>query len=695
MTPPMTSPNPNYTHAAPATPLGSRGWSSLIPGISLVLGLYLIAAVIIFSPEQSQGRAASDQFSYHEPSIRKIAADLPSPDLADYWSATTPGYHLLLSLPVRALDPPREALMLAAAGFTAGLYLLLSTWLARRVGPGRALWLTLPLLTSVYTLFPAVWLLPDNAGWLLVTALYLLALRPRFDRTTLLTGGTCLLALVWVRQSHLWAAAPLLAAAWLGTTNHPTGPAAHAQALPDDPPAKPLAQIATLFQTRLWGKNSVASRLALTALAILPAALTVAWFARLWGGLTPPRFQDQYGDASGGIEPATPAFFLSVTGLFIPFMWGYVWPGFRRLCKTPALPITIALAALALALIPETFPASPGRRSGIWHLAAAAPILFNHTSLLIALLTPLGALGLASMLATVPRRTRPMERASAPRRADHKGNGITGQDGTPTAPACYLAGVPDRQGLRGPRHHPPLQSSFNTDRIDHLYLDPHIKGGRLKLHYGDLCDANNLSKLMESVKPTRCTTSAPRAMSACPSTCPSTPPRPSPWARYKLLEAVREFQEKHGHQVRYYQASSSEQYGKVMEVPQKETTPFYPRSPYAVREGRRALDHGELPRVLRHARLLRHPVQPREPPPRRDVRDPQDHPRRGPHQDGPPGQGLPGQPRQQARLGLRGRLREMMWMMLQQDEPDDYVIATGQGRSPSASSRSWPSSTRG
>ncbi len=401
----MTPPNPNYTHAAPATPLGSRGWSSLIPGISLVLGLYLIAAAIIFSPEQSQGRAASDQFSYHEPSIRKIAADLPSPDLADYWSATTPGYHLLLSLPVRALDPPREALMLAAAGFTAALYLLLSTWFARRVGPGRALWLTLPLLTSVYTLFPAVWLLPDNAGWLLVTALYLLALRPRFDRVTLLAGAACLLALVWVRQSHLWAAAPLLAAAWLGTTNHPSGPAAHAQALPDDPPAKPLAQIATLFHTRLWGKDSVASRLALTALAVLPAALTVAWFARLWGGLTPPRFQDQYGDASGGIEPATPAFFLSVTGLFIPFMWGYVWPGFRRLCKTPALPITIAIAALALALIPETFPASPGRRSGIWHLAAAAPIIAGHASLLIALLTPLGALGLASLLATVPRRT--------------------------------------------------------------------------------------------------------------------------------------------------------------------------------------------------------------------------------------------------------------------------------------------------
>lgn len=398
-------PNPRCTYATPAPPIARSGWSSLIPGVTLVLGLYLIASAIIFSPEQSQGRAASDQFSYHEPSIRKIAMDLPAPDLADYWSATTPGYHLLLSLPVRAFDPPREALMLGAAGFTAGLYFLVSTWLARRVGPGRALWLTLPLLASVYTLFPAVWLLPDNAGWLLVASVYLLALRPRFDRWTILAGGACLLALVWVRQSHLWAAGMLLAAAWLGTTTAPTGPAAHAHALPDDPPARPLAQIATLFQGRLWGQDSVTSRLTLASLAILPAAISVAWFAQLWGGLTPPRFQEQYGDASGGIEPATPAFFLSVTGLFIPFMWGYVWPGFRRLCKTPVLPVAVALGALALALIPETFPASPGRRSGIWHLAGAAPILLGHTSVVIALLAPLGALGLVSLLATVPRRT--------------------------------------------------------------------------------------------------------------------------------------------------------------------------------------------------------------------------------------------------------------------------------------------------
>ncbi len=397
--------NPTYAYTTPAPPFARPGWSSLIPGITLVLGLYLIASAIMFSPEQSQGRAASDQFSYHEPTIRKMATDLPSPDLVDYWSATTPGYHLLLSLPVRAFDPSREALMLGAAGFTAGLYLLLSTWLARRVGPGRALWLALPLLASVYTLFPGVWLLPDNAGWLLVASIYLLALRQRFDRWTLLAGGVCLLALVWVRQSHLWAAGMLLAAAWLGTASAPTGPAAHAHALPDDPPARPFSQFATLFQTRLWGRNSVASRIALTALAILPAVLSVAWFARLWGGLTPPRFQEQYGDASGGIEPATPAFFLSVVGLFIPFMWGYVWPGFRRLCKTPALPIAITLGALALALVPETFPASPGRRSGIWHLAGAAPILLGHTSLVIALLAPLGALGLASLLATVPRRT--------------------------------------------------------------------------------------------------------------------------------------------------------------------------------------------------------------------------------------------------------------------------------------------------
>ena len=93
----------------------------------------------------------------------------------------------------------------------------------------------------------------------------------------------------------------------------------------------------------------------------------------------------------------------------------------------------------------------------------------------------------------------------------------------------------------------------------------------------------------------------------------------------RLLEAIRILGlEK---KTRFYQASTSELYGLVQESPQKETTPFYPRSPYARGQALRLLDHGELPRGLRHVRLQRHPVQPREPAARRDLRHAQDHAR--------------------------------------------------------------------
>ena len=121
----------------------------------------------------------------------------------------------------------------------------------------------------------------------------------------------------------------------------------------------------------------------------------------------------------------------------------------------------------------------------------------------------------------------------------------------------------------------------------------------------------------------------------------------------RLLEAMRLVNPK----IQFYQASSSEMFGKVREVPQTELTPFYPRSPYGVSKVFAPLHHGELPRELRPVRVLGHPLQPRVAPPRPRVRDPQGHRRRGPHQGRPHRRALSRQPRRQARLGLRGRLR--------------------------------------
>ena len=128
---------------------------------------------------------------------------------------------------------------------------------------------------------------------------------------------------------------------------------------------------------------------------------------------------------------------------------------------------------------------------------------------------------------------------------------------------------------------------------------------------------------------------------------------------------------------RFYQASTSELYGLVQETPQKETTPFYPRSPYARRQAVRLLDHRQLPRGLRHVCLQRHPLQPREPAARRDLRHPQDHARAGAHRARPAGLPVPRQPDALRDWGHAKDYVEMQWLMLQQEQPEDFVIATG------------------
>ena len=143
----------------------------------------------------------------------------------------------------------------------------------------------------------------------------------------------------------------------------------------------------------------------------------------------------------------------------------------------------------------------------------------------------------------------------------------------------------------------------------------------------------------------------------------------------RMLDAIRQVCPK----ARFYQASSSEMFGKVRETPQNETTPFYPRTPYGVAKVYGHLHHGQLPRELRHVRLLRHPVQPRVAAPRPGVRHPQDHRRRGPHQARPGSNELRlGNLEAKRDWGFAGDYVRAMWLMLQQDEPDDYVIGTGE-----------------
>lgn len=149
--------------------------------------------------------------------------------------------------------------------------------------------------------------------------------------------------------------------------------------------------------------------------------------------------------------------------------------------------------------------------------------------------------------------------------------GITGQDGAYLAELLLSKGY-EVHGIKR------RASSFNTDRIDHLYQDPHERNVHLRLHYGDLTDATNLIRIVQQVQPDEIYNLAAQSHVAVSFETPEYTANSDALGTLRLLEAIRILGlEK---KTRFYQASTSEMFGKVQEIPQRETTPFYPRSPY-------------------------------------------------------------------------------------------------------------------
>ncbi len=149
--------------------------------------------------------------------------------------------------------------------------------------------------------------------------------------------------------------------------------------------------------------------------------------------------------------------------------------------------------------------------------------------------------------------------------------GITGQDGSYLADLLLEKGYEVHGIIR-------RASTFNTARIDHLYQDPHVNGVRLFLHYGDLCDSLNMTRLIDRIQPEEIYHLGAQSHVRVSFDIPENTGDIVALGTIRILEAIREAKVK----ARFYQASSSEMYGKVQAVPQTETTPFWPRSPYAV-----------------------------------------------------------------------------------------------------------------
>jgi GDPmannose 4,6-dehydratase len=248
--------------------------------------------------------------------------------------------------------------------------------------------------------------------------------------------------------------------------------------------------------------------------------------------------------------------------------------------------------------------------------------------------------------------------------------GITGQDGSYLAELLLNKGYEVHGIIR-------RASTFNTDRIDALYQDPHVNGVRLFLHYGDIADSTNLIKLVYRLRPDEIYHLAAQSHVRVSFDIPEYTGDVTALGTIRILEAIRET----GVPSRFYQASSSEMFGKAQAVPQRETTPFYPRSPYAAakvyaywvtvnyRESyglyacNGILFNHESPRrgetfvtrkITRGVAAIKAGLQDKLYLGNLDAR---------------------------RDWGYAPEYVEAMWLMLQQDAPDDYVIATGETHS--------------
>lgn len=248
--------------------------------------------------------------------------------------------------------------------------------------------------------------------------------------------------------------------------------------------------------------------------------------------------------------------------------------------------------------------------------------------------------------------------------------GITGQDGSYLTELLLGKGYEVYGIIR-------RSSSFNTDRIDHIYRDPHESGVNLKLIYGDLADASSLSRTIRDIQPDEVYNLAAQSHVRVSFDVPEYTGEITAMGTTRILEALREA----GSKARFYQASSSEMYGLVQETPQTEKTPFYPRSPYAAAKvysywmtvnyresyGMHAsngiLFNHESPRrgetfVTRKITMalarIKHGLQKKL---------------------------FLGNIDSKRDWGFAGDYVEAMWLMLQQPKPDDYVIATGETHS--------------
>jgi len=249
--------------------------------------------------------------------------------------------------------------------------------------------------------------------------------------------------------------------------------------------------------------------------------------------------------------------------------------------------------------------------------------------------------------------------------------GITGQDGSYLAELLIGKGYEVHGIIR-------RSSSFNTGRIEHLFQDFHAKNVKMFLHYGDLTEAGNLVKIIESIQPDEIYNLGAQSHVKVSFDQPEFTVNVDALGALRMLEAIRDFQQKSGKTVKFYQAGSSEMFGKVQEIPQKETTPFYPRSPYScakVFAHWQTVNYREAYGLFAVNGILFNHESPRrgETFVTRKITRAATRIKLGLQE-----KLFLGNIDAKRDWGFAGDYVEAMWLMLQQDKPDDYVVATGE-----------------
>lgn len=245
--------------------------------------------------------------------------------------------------------------------------------------------------------------------------------------------------------------------------------------------------------------------------------------------------------------------------------------------------------------------------------------------------------------------------------------GITGQDGSYLTELLLEKGYEVHGLIR-------RSSSFNTDRIDHIYQDPHNKDARMFLHYGDLSDSTNISRLLRTIQPEEIYHLGAQSHVRVSFDIPEYTADVTGVGTVRLLDAILDS----GVKAKFYQASSSEMYGKVQEVPQRETTPFYPRSPYGCAKVFAywiTLNYREAYNMFACNGILFNHESPRrgETFVTRKITKALARIVAGKQRDL-----FLGNLEAKRDWGYAKDYVEAMWLMLQQETPDDYVIATGE-----------------